>query len=349
MLKVPTLTVGVPVRDKDEKIIGAVLIHAPVSGMDVAVHETNRILLMCGGIALLVAFLLAVGFALRLTKPLKKMQQTAEIMADGDYNVRCNIRQHDEVGELGTALDSLGEKLLIASKESAKLDKLRKDFIANISHELRTPVTVIRGSLEALIDKVITTPEKIDEYYQQMLSETLFLQRLINDLLDLSRLQNTDFKIEMARINLCEVLGDVVHSGLRLGRDKNINVVLQEDKHCYTLEGDYGRLRQMLMVFVDNGIKFSPENSTVEIELKDRLLTVTDHGTGVEAEALPHIFDRFYKVRNERNKTGTGLGLAIAREIAQRHGMKVHMESRPNIETKVVIDLPPAEEQTEKV
>ena len=349
MLKVPTLTVGVPVRDKDEKIIGAVLIHAPVSGMDVAVHETNRILLMCGGIALLVAFLLAVGFALRLTKPLKKMQQTAEIMADGDYNVRCNIRQHDKVGELGTALDSLGEKLLIASKESAKLDKLRKDFIANISHELRTPVTVIRGSLEALIDKVITTPEKIDEYYQQMLSETLFLQRLINDLLDLSRLQNTDFKIEMARINLCEVLGDVVHSGLRLGRDKNINVVLQEDKHCYTLEGDYGRLRQMLMVFVDNGIKFSPENSTVEIELKDRLLTVTDHGTGVEAEALPHIFDRFYKVRNERNKTGTGLGLAIAREIAQRHGMKVHMESRPNIETKVVIDLPPAEEQTEKV
>ena len=79
------------------------------------------------------------------------------------------------------------------------------------------------------------------------------------------------------------------------------------------------------------------------------MLTVTDHGTGVEAEALPHIFDRFYKARNERNKTGTGLGLAIAREIAQRHGMKVHMESQPNIETKVVIDLPLAEEQTEKV
>ena len=349
VLKVPTLTVGVPVKDKDEKIIGAVLIHAPVSGMDVAVHETNRILLMCGGIALLVAFLLALYFAWRLSKPLKVMQQTAEIMADGDYNARCNIRQKDEVGDLGRALDSLGAKLLVASKESAKLDKLRKDFIANISHELRTPVTVIRGSLEALSDKVVTAPEKVDEYYQQMLSETLFLQRLINDLLDLSRLQNTDFKIEMTRINLCDVLSDAVHSGLRLGKDKNVNVVLQEDKHCYTLEGDYGRLRQMLMVFVDNGIKFSPENSSLEIVLKGQVLTVADHGCGVEAEALPHIFDRFYKTRNERNKTGTGLGLAIAREIAQRHGMNVHMESTLNVGTTVVIALPPAEEQIEKV
>jgi signal transduction histidine kinase len=348
MLKVPTLTVGVPVKDKDANIIGAVLIHAPISGMDVAVAETNRILLMCGGIALIVAFLIALYFAWRFTKPLKIMQKTAEFMTDGDYNVRCNIKQKDEIGELARALDSLGARLLVASQESAKLDKLRKDFIANISHELRTPVTVIRGSLEALSDGLVTTPEKVNEYYQQMLSETLFLQRLINDLLDLSRLQNTDFKIEMTKINLCDILQDVAHNGQRMARDKNIKVVLQMDKNCYTLEGDYGRLRQMLMVFIDNGIKFSPSDSSLEIELKDRLLTVTDHGCGVEAEALPHIFDRFYKTRNERNKTGTGLGLAIAREIAQRHGMKVHMESQPNVKTSVVIDLP-AEEQTEKV
>lgn len=343
LLEVPTLTVGTPVRDKDNNIIGAVLIHAPISGLDSAVLDANRILLMCGGVALFIAFLVALYFAWRFTKPLKIMQQTAEEMTEGDYSARCNLKQQDEIGELATALDSLGSRLLVASEESAKLDKLRKDFIANISHELRTPVTVIRGSLEALVDKVVTAPAKVEEYYGQMLSETLFLQRLINDLLDLSRLQNTDFKIEMSPVNICEILQDVARSGQRLGKDKNINVTFRGDVPYYVLEGDYGRLRQMLLVFVDNGIKFSPENSTIEIALAGQQLTVTDHGCGVSAEALPHIFDRFYKTRNEKNKTGTGLGLAIAREIAERHGMDVHMESIPEKATKVVLDLPAPE------
>lgn len=343
VLKVPTLTVGVPVKDKDEQIIGAVLIHAPISGLDSAVIDANKILLLCGAVALAIAFLVAIYFAWRFTKPLKLMQQTAETMTEGDYAARCNIHQNDEVGELANALDSLGARLEVASKESAKLDQLRKDFIANISHELRTPVTVIRGSLEALVDKVVTAPEKVEEYYNQMLNETLFLQRLINDLLDLSRLQNTDFKIEMSKVNLCEVLQDVAHSGQRLGRDKNINVTLKSEETTYPLEGDYGRLRQMLMVFVDNAVKFSPKGSSIDLTLHGRILRVTDHGVGVSAEALPHIFDRFYKTRSEKNKTGTGLGLAIAREIAERHGMSVHMESVPNVATSVVLELPPKE------
>ncbi|MCH3915206.1 MAG: HAMP domain-containing protein [Acidaminococcaceae bacterium] len=143
MLEVPTLTVGSPVRDKDGNILGAVLVHAPISGMEEAATQGNRILLMCGGIALLLSFIMAFGFSWWFTKPLRTMQLTAEEMTEGDYAARCNVRQNDEVGELGKALDTLGDKLLVASKESAQLDQLRKDFIANISHELRTPVTVI--------------------------------------------------------------------------------------------------------------------------------------------------------------------------------------------------------------
>ena len=340
LLEVPTLTVGAPVKDKDGHILGAVLVHAPLSGMENAAAQVNKILLMCGGVALLLSFLLAVGFAWYFTKPLRIMQLTAEEMAEGDYAARCNVRQKDEVGELGEALDTLGDKLLAASKESAQLDQLRKDFIANISHELRTPVTVIRGSLEALCDKVITEPVKVDEYHGEMLKETLFLQRLINDLLDLSRLQNTNFKIEMSKINLCDVLQDVFHSGSRLAQDKNIKMSIAMDAKIYPLIGDYGRLRQMFMVFVDNAVKFSPKDSIVEINMKDRTVKVTDHGCGVPEQELAHIFDRFYKTRNEQNKTGTGLGLSIAREIAERHNMKVHMESEPGVYTSVVVALP---------
>ena len=345
LLEVPTLTVGAPVKDKDGNILGAVLVHAPISGMEDAAKQGNRILLMCGGVALFLSFILALGFSWWFTKPLRSMQLTAEQMAEGDYEARCNVRQKDEVGELGRALDTLGDKLLVASKESAQLDQLRKDFIANISHELRTPVTVIRGSLEALCDKVVTEPEKVDEYHQEMMGETLFLQRLINDLLDLSRLQNVNFKIEMAKINLYDILLDVEHSGSRLAHDKNIKVNLTTDTKFYPLLGDYGRLRQMLMIFVDNSIKFSPVGGTVDISLKGRQIKVTDHGCGVPAQEIKHIFDRFYKTRNEGNKSGTGLGLSIAREIAERHQSSVHMESEPNVETSVIVDLPAAQGQ----
>ncbi len=340
LLEVPTLTVGAPVKDKDGNILGAVLVHAPISGMEEAATQGNRILLMCGGAALLLSFILALGFAWWFTKPLRTMQLTAEEMAEGDYEARCNVRQKDEVGELGRALDTLGDKLLVASKESAQLDQLRKDFIANISHELRTPVTVIRGSLEALCDKVVIAPDKVEEYYGEMLKETIFLQRLINDLLDLSRLQNVNFKIEMSKVNLYDVLQDVLHSGSRLAQHKNITVALNADATCYPLTGDYGRLRQMLMVFVDNAVKFSPQGSRVEVSLKGRTIKITDHGCGVPQKELAHIFDRFYKTRNERNKTGTGLGLSIAREIAERHKMRVHMESQPEVYTSVVVELP---------
>ena len=339
MLEVPTMTVGTPIKDKDGNVLGAVLIHAPLAGMDTAAREGTRILIMCGGFALLVAFLLAMYLSWRLTKPLKIMRSTAEKMKAGDYTARCAIKQTDEVGDLATTLDSLGERLLVASKESAQLDQMRKDFIANISHELRTPVTVIRGSLEALNDKVVTKQEKVEEYYREMLSETIFLQRLINDLLDLSRLQNTNFKIEMTELNFCSVLQDVAHSGQKLSRDKAIKVELNMDRNIYKLKGDYGRLRQMLMVFVDNAIKFSPRQAVIEIQLAGRQLQIRDHGQGVDAKLLPHVFDRFSKTRNETNKSGTGLGLAIAKEIAERHNMQVSMTSEPGQGTTVHLEL----------
>lgn len=110
-------------------------------------------------------------------------------------------------------------------------------------------MTVIRGSLEALCDRIVTEPQEVEDYHRQMLAETLFLRRLINDLLDLSRLQNTDFPIEKEPVNLCDVVQDVVRSSQRLGQQKNITIQLSLDTPVYIIEGDYGRLRQMLLIF----------------------------------------------------------------------------------------------------
>ena len=348
LLQVPTLTVATPIQDRNGQIVGVVLLHSPLSGMEEAAGQGMKILLVSVGIALLLALVFSLLFTWKFTKPLSMMKKTAEKMAEGNYTVRSGVQQNDEIGELGKALDILGERLEIASQESAKLDQLRKDFIANISHELRTPVTVIRGSLEAICDKVVDTPEKIEEYHRQMLSESIFLQRLINDLLDLSRLQNHNFQIEKTPLNLCDVVQDVVRSSQHIGKKKAVTVDVKTDVKLYPFNGDYGRLRQMLMIFLDNAIKFSPLGGTVEVYMAGNVLKVVDHGCGIADKDLPHVFERFYKTRVETNKSGTGLGLAIAKEIAERHDIKVSMISEPDVSTEVIMLLPLQPQSTDE-
>ena len=338
------LTVGVPVIDKHTGVVKAVvMLHSPVQGTKDAVWAGLRILFYSMLAALVLVFILSTVLSLRFTKPLNLMKEIAMRLADKDYKARCNIKQNDEIGELANTLDILSERLQLADEESQKLEKLRREFIANISHELRTPVTVIRGSLEALRDGVITEAEEVQEYHEQMLSESVFLQRLINDLLDLSRLQNMDFPIEKEPLNLCDVVQDAVRSSRRLGLEKDIEIDLSSDTDLYVLNGDYGRLRQMLLVFLHNSIKFSDEGGKIEVSLLKDKLAIKDYGCGIKAEDIPHAFDRFYKARNEKNKSGSGLGLAIAKQIALRHDMTLELESEQGKYTKITVNLPPKE------
>ena len=336
-----TLTVGEPVYDAQGKVKAVVLLHSPRQGLNKAIWEGLQILLTSLLAALALVMILSLLLSWRFTRTLNIMRDNAEKLAERHYEVRNNITQEDEVGELARTLDVLAKRLQLADEESQKLEKLRREFIANISHELRTPVTVIRGSLEALRDGVVTEPEDVAEFHEQMYNESLFLQRLINDLLDLSRLQNTDFPIEKEPLDLCAVVQDAVRGSRRLGLEKELTITAELDKEPYLLSGDYGRLRQMLMIFLHNSIKFSPEKSSIEVQLVGNELRITDHGCGMKAEDVPHAFDRFYKARNEQNKSGSGLGLAIAKQIALRHEMQLKLESEVGKGTTITVLLPP--------
>ena len=342
------LTVGQPVYGENGQIKAVLLLHSPVEGLREAVWEGLRILFISLLAAAVLGMLLAVLFSWRFTKPLNIMKNIAERLAERDYSARSNISQQDEIGELARTLDELAGRLQLADEESQKLEKLRREFIANISHELRTPVTVIRGSLEALRDGVVTEQEDVQEFHEQMYKESLFLQRLINDLLDLSRLQNTDFPIEKAPLNMVDVIHDAVRSSRQLGAEKRLQITSSVDEDCYMLNGDYGRLRQMLMVFLHNSIKFSPEGSELRLELEGNRLKIIDHGCGIKPEDVPHAFDRFYKARNEHNKSGSGLGLAIAKQIAQRHDMELELTSRVGEGTTITVVLPPKMKQEQE-
>ena len=333
-----------PIYDKNGGVEGVLMLRVPVFGLRHAFYEALEVFGACLVLALVLALVAAWFLSMKFTKPLNVMKDTAERLASGDYSARCYIQQNDEIGELAATLDSMAGRLEEADRETKKTEKIRKEFIANISHELRTPVTVVRGSLEALRDKVVTEPADVERYYDTMYDETLFLQRLINDLLDLSRLQNVDFPIEKEPLNFCEVVQGAVRSARQLAREKNITVTCETDTPIYKMTGDFGRLNQMLMIFLDNAVKFSPENSSVEVKLANRRLTIADHGPGIKSEDLLHVFDRFYKTRGENNKTGSGLGLAIAREIAERHVIALRMQSEYGKGTTAVMELPKPEE-----
>lgn len=332
LLNKPTLTVGTPIK-YEEKIIGALLLHTPVEGLNDAIFHGFRALGISISIALFLSIILSSVLAISFTKPLAKMKKSTLMLAKGDFSVKTGINQMDEIGELASSIDILSEQLLAASEESQRLLKLRQDFVANISHELRTPITVIRGSLEAIYDSVVTDPDEVRLYHKQILNETLLLQRLINDLLDLSRLQNIDFKIEMNEMNLCDVLKDVVINARNIALEKNIEIVFEQDVKTFVISGDYERIRQMLLIVLSNAIKFSPKESTVNICLRDKVVSIKNYGTGILHEDLPYIFDRFYQVKREDNKDGTGLGLSIAKQIANRHNIRISVSSIHNGET----------------
>ena len=330
LLQTPTLTVATPIQSNGA-IVGAVLLHEPVESASSATLQGVGALTAALPVALVLAVLLSGFLAVSFTRPLSRMNASALRLSAGDYTAKTGVRQKDEIGTLANSIDQLSDRLLAAQSESEKLEELRRSFVANISHELKTPVTVIRGSLEALCDGVVTDPEQIQNYHRQMLKESLFLQRLISDLLDLSKLQNTEFKIEMQPLNLCDIVSDAVRSAEHLAQKKEIELQLQLDVPALPITGDYGRLRQMLLIVLDNAIKFSPPHSSVELALSNRVVSVTDHGKGIAADELPHIFDRFYKANSADNQTGSGLGLAIAKQIAERHGVKVDVASTAGV------------------
>lgn len=227
--------------------------------------------------------------------------------------------------------------------KSAMLEQFRKDFIANISHEFRTPLTVIKGSLEAIVDGTINQPGEINRYHERMLGETHSLERLVSDLLDLSRLQSGKISLNKEPVHIPTLLADTVKSLQTIADIKGIRINYDQVPGVPPVTGDYDRLRQLFVIFLDNAVKYSPEQTVVTVEVTTgRTLDVTirDQGYGIAEETLPYIWDRFYKADKSRQSTGTGLGLAIAKYLIELHNGQVSLQSELGKGTVVKVSLP---------
>lgn len=337
------LIIASPIKLSDGTTFAVVVLHARSHTLynDIAVAT----LTLAGSliVSLLIAFIPSYLFSMKVVGPLKKMAITTNKMTSGNYQVETGIEQSDEVGQLASNIDILAKHLLEASKESNQLDRLRKNYISNISHELRTPITVIRSSLEALCDGVVTSEDLIDSYYHEMLNESIHLDRIINDLLELSRLQSPHYAIEKSNLNFISVVEDVVRTAKYIAGESGGTIVPRYDLSVFAYSGDYGRLRQMLLTVLDNAIKFSYPGSSIYVTTSfkdhDCIVTISNSGDGIKEKDLPHIFQEYYMLTAESNKMGTGLGLAIAKVIADRHGISIRASSIPDKETVFTFKL----------
>ena len=176
-----------------------------------------------------------------------------------------------------------------------------------------------------------------------MIEESRWLQRLIQDLLELSRLQSLEFSLTMADLDLCELLGDVAMSANALCERKGILFSCEEPDRAYPFRGDYTRLRQMLLAVVDNAVKYTPPGRHVRLCIQGEQpeILVSDEGTGIAAQELPHIFDRFHRTR-DTSRDSTGLGLAIVQEIARRHAIEIDVRSEEGKGTTFIFRFPKA-------
>ncbi len=331
--KATAMVAAVPILGEDRGVSGAILIVRSMKEMDETIKSSISMILFSSIFALALSAVVATWFAKRIADPIKSMQIMAREMTEGNYECKTGIDRTDEVGEMARSIDILAGRLRENEVERKNLDQMRLDFFANVSHELRTPIAVVRATTECLADGVVTEQQKVDEYYERILRECKSMERLVADLLTLSKMQNPNFKVEKEPVNLVHIFDELIRSAATISQEKNISIVMNRDKDVYMMMGDYDRLRQMFLVIFDNAIKFSNENSKIYVTLrsgeKDAPMTVSirDEGVGISKEELPFIFDKFYKSKLRMNAKGTGLGLAIAKYIAIKHDGEIKVES----------------------
>ncbi|MDL2310688.1 cell wall metabolism sensor histidine kinase WalK [Peptostreptococcaceae bacterium OttesenSCG-928-C18] len=326
-----TITVCVPAFDSNNNVIAAVLLHAPVEGVNASIANGLLILVVSVLIALALSLFVAIILSKHFINPIKSLNTSAKAIALGNYDEKIHVRQNDEIGELASTMNDLSRKLSVAKNKQELLEQEQQNFYSDISHELRTPITVIRGTLEMLKDNKFLDESKKQMYYEQLIIETEYMKKMINDLLDFSKLKNSDYILEKTPLNIIDVLSDATRSMRRVADEKNIEIQLNNNLSSLNLEGNYEKLRQMFLIVIHNAIKFSPKNDFISISVNNEYdkykISISDNGIGIDLKDMPNIFNRFYKSDSNTNKEGTGIGLAIAYQIAKRHDIEIKVNN----------------------
>lgn len=333
----PVLTVAFPLYNSYNQVIGAGIMNSPIYGITSALKRVYAVIWFSALFAVLVSTFIIYFLSQRiLTKPLYEINKTAKAISNGDFEKRVGISSKDEIGELAQSFNNMADTL-------QNLENLRRDFIANISHELRSPLTSIRGFIQGIMDGTI--PEEKHKYYLSVaLEESKRLTRLISDVLDLSRLESGEFSLNIEQFDINELIRLNIIRFEKEIENKELDVDITLYGNEFFVIGDRDRIGQVVSNLMDNAIKFSYNKGKIIISTavsdKKAIVTIEDTGIGIPQEELKFVWDRFHMVDKSRTtKKGTGLGLSIVRQIINQHGEQIWVESGEDKGTKFWFSL----------
>ena len=317
---------AVGVFDEEENICGIAALYSPNIRWSNMVEQLTDTVLTAALLVLLAVLIAAYFISERVIGPLREMSIAAKRFAAGKFNTRVRIRGRDEVAQLAVAFNDMAASL-------ENLEGMRSSFVANVSHDLRTPMTTIAGFIDGIRDGVI--PKEEHEHYLGVVSgEVHRLSRLVSSLLDLSRIQAGDRKFVMKPFDICEMGRVILISFEQQIEDKQLDVSFECDNDRMPVTADHDAIYQIFYNICHNAVKFSTSGGKLRVRIenaKDRKvqISVYNEGQGIPREDIPFVFDRFYKSDKSRSldKSGIGLGLYISKTIISAHGEKIWVNS----------------------
>ncbi len=336
------LSTAVPIY-YDNQVVGAVIMLSPYPELEDEINYIYKLTLVSLLVLLGITYISTYLFTKNISGSIEALSMSANKIANGDFTSRVSIQGEGEISKLSQSMNDMATEL-------EKLEDMRKDFITNISHDFRSPLTSIKGFIQAILDGTIPV-DKQDKYLNIVLDETDRLTKLTHDILLLTKMENNTIPTDMQTFDLHNVIRKILLQFEQKIIDKKIDFTLLIDRHELYVNADMNQIQRVVTNLVDNAIKFCSPDDAIVIETsitKGHVeVNIKDSGPGISEEDIKYIWDRFHKADRSRgkDKKGIGLGLSIVREIIKVHGEEINVYSQEGKGTTFVFTLSLAEEQ----
>ena len=330
---------GCPLINSDHQIIGYVFASRDAESLTAFLESIFSAFILSAGVMLLLSSIISIVLTGRLVNPLRRITAAARTFGDGDLTARAPVGGDDEVAQLAVTFNDMADKL-------EAVDASRQSFMGNIAHELRTPMTTIKGFVDGMLDGTIPDDRR-DHYLQIVSQEVGRLTRLTHSMLDITKLETGEYVVSAVDYDVWETVSTILFSreqqfiehAIRLTGFNPVKVLVHADPDL---------VHQVLYNIVDNALKFTPDGGTIDISVTENTkqgfvtVAIRNTGEGIPDDALPYVFDRFYKADKSRglHAEGSGLGLHICKQLIGRSGGKIWAESTPGQDATFLFTLP---------
>ena len=322
--------------------VGAVFAAMNAASLTEYQFAALQMFLIAAAAAFILAFVVVGLFSYRLVKPLRQMSAAAKSFGDGDFSIRVPVTSNDEIGQLATAFNNMADSL--SGSES-----MNRSFVANVSHELKTPMTTIAGFIDGILDGTIP-PERQSHYLHIVSDEVKRLSRLVRTMLNLSRIDNGELKLRPNDFDISETVLSTVLTFEKSIDEKKIDIRGLDTLQPMQVHGDEDLLHQVVYNLVENAVKFTNTEGYISFNVSDSIdrivVTIENSGSGIQSDELPLVFEKFYKTDKSRSqdKNGMGLGLYLVRTIIKLHGGDISVSSVVNEYTRFSFYIPKPQE-----